>query len=206
MPLQPHLLKDKEGRKTANEEHSICVPGGLQGALGSHGKYTVRGPPLIQILNHCQTQPACNLIALLLLASAVLTWGSTARREKTFPQDRLIGLEHCLSKSPTSRSPLPQAILPRKVQGIGEPTEFLKPGSPSLLLLLTFIIISFFTSLFSSFPFLLHLLAVYLSICPCPPAAEPTDSDVCCSSSICCWQRQFFPLGPNFPHALHQYN
>lgn len=135
--------------------------------MGSHGKYTVRGPPLIQIQNHCQTQPACDLIALLLLASAVLTWGSIARREKTFLQDRLIGLEHCLSKSPTSRNPLPQTVLPRKVQGTGDPTEFLKPGSPSLLLLSTFINISFFTSLFSCFPSLL------LPVCIRPSAHVP---------------------------------
>lgn len=38
MPLQPHLLKDKQGSKTARKEHSICAQGGLQeiwGALGN---------------------------------------------------------------------------------------------------------------------------------------------------------------------------
>lgn len=74
-----------------------------------------------------------------------------------------MGLQHCLSKSPTSRNPLPQILLSRNVQGIGDLTEFLKPGSPSPLLLLTFINISFVTSLFSFSPSLLLPMCIHPS-------------------------------------------
>lgn len=105
MPLQPRCLNDKRGRKIAKKKHIICAQGVLQGGLGNHGMHTVRGSPLMQILDHSQTQSACDFITLSLLASAVLTWGSIVRRTETFSWDRPSEHQHCLP------SPIPLGTL-----------------------------------------------------------------------------------------------
>lgn len=96
VPLQPSCLNSKWGRKIAKKKHIICVQGVLQRGLGNHGMHTVRDSPFMQILNHSQIQSACDFIALSLLASAVLTWGSMVKRKETFSWNGPSEHQHCL--------------------------------------------------------------------------------------------------------------
>lgn len=124
--------------------------------------------PLSQTLNPCQAQPAPHFIAPLLSASAVLPWGSTARREETFPQDGLIRPEHSSSKSPTPGNRLSSFTQ----KGARQRGSHRVPQTRSSQHTSPFDLHQYLC--FHTADKLLSSLSIHPSLCPHPPAAEPS--------------------------------
>lgn len=118
------------GQENCKEEaHHLC-PRSFAGSQGNHGMHTVRGFPLMQILNHSQAQSACDFIALSLLASAVLTWGSIVKRKETFSWNGPSEHQRCLPTPIAQGTLQPKQPYPERCSGPETTQSFLNESLP----------------------------------------------------------------------------